>query len=419
LRLALILVQGLKYLLELIITGLNWLWRVSQPVLKLLASWFILRPYRILFRFNRLLKKWWPKLPSLKLLSHHQSIIYLLLLSAVLVTTNSWRVHQAAAENFGQNNLLFPLIKPDFELIVIESGSDAIFELDQLDPTDGSDNVEVTPENQIGLSGTGAAILKPHLVTSSPSTAARTAIEYYEVQIDDTISSIAERFNLNLNTLLWENRLSARSIIRPGQKLTILPTNGVTYRIGRGDTVASIAKKYAVTTENILAYNKISSSSLTIGQTIVIPGGRPPAAPVALVARTATVTPINAPAGSSTTKLLWPTGAKRITQYYTWRHGGIDIAGPTGTAIYAAEDGIVEVSGWNKGGYGYYIIIDHGGGLKTLYGHASKLHVAAGDRVTRGDQIANVGSTGRSTGPHLHFEVRIRGSRTNPLNYIR
>lgn len=415
-QLALILIQGLRFWLQLIYRSADWLWRISQPIVKVFFNLIILHPYRILWRLNRNLKKLWPNLPNIKLLSHHQSIIYLLLLGALVITINSWQTHQARAENIGQNNLIFPLIKPDFELIVTESGITDTTSIKQNSPTENLENQLI--ENQLGLSGSGAAILKPHLVTSAPSTAARTKIEYYEVQIGDTISSIAERFGLNITTLLWENRLSSYSVIRPGQKLTVLPTNGVTYRIGRGDTIGSIAKKYAVSTENILAFNNLSSNSLTIGQTIIIPGGRPPAAPAATIARSTSV-PITAPAVSSNTRLLWPTAAKRITQYYTWRHGGIDIAGPTGTAIYAAEDGIVEVAGWNSGGYGNYIIIDHGGGLKTLYGHASKLHVAAGDRVARGEQIANVGSTGRSTGPHLHFEVRIRGVRTNALNYIR
>ena len=392
----------------------SWLANFFRPLFSLIINLLILRPYRLALRLNRAIKKLWPNLPSLKLLSHHQSIIYLLLIGAISVTFNSWRIHQASAENFGQNNLLFPLIKPDFELVVTESGSDLIPDASLADSQAGID--QSTPTS-VGLSGSGAAILKPHLITSAPSTAVRTSIEYYEVEEGDTLSSIAERFSLSINTLIWENRLSARSIIRPGQKLTILPTDGITYRVGRGDTVAKIATRYKVSAENILTYNKVASSALTVGQTIVIPGGRPPAAPVT-VARTSTIAPISSPT-SSTTRLLWPTDAKRISQYYTWRHGGIDIAGPSGTAIYAAEEGIVEVAGWNRGGYGYYIIIDHGGGLKTLYAHSSKLHVAAGDRVERGQHIANVGSTGRSTGPHLHFEVRIRGGRTNPLNYIR
>lgn len=417
---SLVLVRWLEVFWRALTTIGQTLAKFFQPILRLFVNIFILSTYRLSFRISRIFKNWWPKLPSIKLLSHHQSIIYLLLIAAVLVTANSWRVHQAAAEDFGQNNLLFPLIKPDFELLVTETGAGLIPETDP--EFAGTDDIAADefPETQLGLSGSDGAILKPHLVTSSPGTAARTKIEYYEVEEGDTISDIAERFGLNVNTLLWENRLTARSLIRPGQKLTILPTDGVTYRIGSGDTVNKIAKRYGVSSDNIMAYNNLSSASLTVGQTIVIPGGRPPASPV--VTRPSASS--SGSSGSSTPpitsgKLLWPVASTRITQYYSWRHGGIDIGAPTGTSIFAAEGGIVEVSGWNSGGYGYYIIIDHGGGLKTLYGHSSKLLVAAGDRVEKGDHIANVGSTGRSTGPHLHFEIRIRGSRTNPLNYIR
>lgn len=419
LQIALALIRSLGRFIELLKKVGHWFWQFIKPVLVLLTNIIIVKPYRIFLKIKWLIKKWWPKLPTLKLLSHHQSILYLLLLGASLVVTNSWQIHQAAAEDFGQNNLLFPLIKPEFELIVTESGISNLNNLpDQIIGINTINPSETTTNNQHELSGTGAAILKPHLITSAPSTATRTAVEYYVVEEGDTISSIAERFGLNMTTLLWENRLTARSIIRAGQKLTILPADGVTYRIGRGDTIGKIAQKYGVTADSILNYNKISSSTLTIGQTIVIPGGRPLSAPATIARTTTTVSPNTSPVSSST-RLLWPTSVKRMTQYYTWRHGGVDIAGPTGTPIYAAEEGIVEIAGWNKGGYGNYIIIDHGGGLKTLYGHASKLLVSAGDRVGRGDEIAKMGSTGRSTGPHLHFETRVRGARTNPLNYIR
>jgi murein DD-endopeptidase MepM/ murein hydrolase activator NlpD len=111
---------------------------------------------------------------------------------------------------------------------------------------------------------------------------------------------------------------------------------------------------------------------------------------------------------------------RRITQYFGWRHTGLDIAGKLGTPIYATRAGKVIKSqcGWN-GGYGCYIIIDHGGGVISLYGHNSQLFVSVGDKVVQGQNISVEGSTGRSTGPHLHFEIRVNGVHQNPLKYIR
>ena len=118
--------------------------------------------------------------------------------------------------------------------------------------------------------------------------------------------------------------------------------------------------------------------------------------------------------------MTWPTVGHRITQYFSWRHNGVDIGNKVGTPIYAADAGVVEIStgGWN-GGYGNTILINHGGGKKTRYGHLSKLFVKAGDAVEKGENIGAMGSTGRSTGPHLHFEILINGGRYNPLNYIK
>jgi len=126
---------------------------------------------------------------------------------------------------------------------------------------------------------------------------------------------------------------------------------------------------------------------------------------------------VAAPAGSG---YLWPAGVRYISQYFGWRHTGLDIAGKIGTGLYASRAGTVTRSqcGWN-GGYGCYIIIDHGNGITTLYGHASRLYVSVGEYVSQGQTFAAMGSTGRSTGSHLHFEVRVNGARQNPLRYIR
>ncbi|EKE07008.1 MAG: membrane protein, partial [uncultured bacterium] len=129
------------------------------------------------------------------------------------------------------------------------------------------------------------------------------------------------------------------------------------------------------------------------------------------------VSSVATPAGSG---YLWPTDAKIITQYYTWQHNGLDIASRVGTRIYATKAGTITVSqcGWNTG-YGCYIKIDHGNGLTSLYGHNSQLLVNVGDYVTQGQNIALMGSTGNSSGSHVHFEIRVNNNNVNPLSYVR
>lgn len=256
----------------------------------------------------------------------------------------------------------------------------------------------------------------------------RNKIVDYVVQNGDTISGIAHKFNISAQTILWSNNLTLRSVLKPGTTLKILPSTGVLHTVKRGETILAIANKYKADAQKILEANGLSSmSQIKIGQELIIPDGIRPTASVVYTAPSKTISQIGniispipqAAKPNSATKLLWPTAARRITQYYGWRHTGVDIAGPIGTAIYAADDGIVETAGWNKGGYGYYIIINHGNGIRTLYGHASKLLVSKGETVARGQVIMLMGSTGRSTGPHLHFEVRLSSGRTNPLSYIR
>lgn len=254
----------------------------------------------------------------------------------------------------------------------------------------------------------------------------RTETIYYVVQKGDVVSTIARRFNISINTILWANNLTAYSLIRPGDSLAILPTTGVLYTVKSGDTVSKVASRYQISAEKILSYNSLGEG-LQVGQKIILPGAQKIAGQVA--ARTTTsysgaaavrdlITP--SPVKTASGQMVWPAVGHRITQYYSWRHTGLDIGNKVGTPLYAADDGVVEVSrgGWN-GGYGNTILINHGGGVKTRYGHASKLLVKAGEEVEKGQLIALMGSTGRSTGSHLHFEVLVSGRRQNPLNYVR
>lgn len=281
----------------------------------------------------------------------------------------------------------------------------------------------------IGGSALGKVNIIPgaSLPQSVSGSSSRTEIIYHTVESGDTIGGIAERYQVSVVTILWANNLTANSYIRPGDKLKILPVSGLVHKVAKGDTLLKIAKLYKVETDKIIEFNKLKEdgSDLVIGEELMIPGGAKPTP--AYVAPTRTYTsfsnvsapPISAE-GPATTGYLWPAGVRRITQYYGLRHTGVDIAGPVGTGLYATRAGKVTVSqcGWN-GGYGCYVIIDHGDGVSSLYGHASRLLVSVGDQVEQGQNIALMGSTGRSTGSHLHFEIRIGSKRVNPFIYIR
>ena len=291
-----------------------------------------------------------------------------------------------------------------------------------------------TPQDIAGVSAGGLAFSKPiimpgaNLPTASNNTG-RTEIIYHTVQSGEVIGQIAEKYGLSLSSVLWANGLTSRSLIKPGDKLKILPISGVVHKVKKGDNLSKIAKLYGADINKILEFNKLKSdgSDLVVGEELLIPDGKMPAPTPTYTQNTRQYTvlsnvaapppSVSAPAGSG---YLWPAGVRYISQYFGWRHTGLDIAGKIGTPLYATKYGTVTKSqcGWN-GGYGCYIIIDHGGGISSLYGHASKLYASVGDVVEQGETIALMGSTGRSTGSHLHFEIRINGVRQNPLKYIR
>lgn len=273
--------------------------------------------------------------------------------------------------------------------------------------------------------------------TPTPEIPVKRGISNYTIKSGDTISSIARRFNVSVNTILWANNLGAYSAIREGTILRIPPNSGILYKVVRGDSIKSIAAKYNVSTASIIDDNNLDTiGKITIGQELMLSGAEKIniSTPVYISKpqNTETISPTPPsetvenpspsqlePSAPSNTKLLWPTVGHTITQYYSWRHTGVDIANHIGTPLYAAADGVVEFAGWNSGGYGNMLFINCGGGTKLRYGHSSKLLVSVGDHVKRGQVIALMGSTGHSTGPHVHFEVYINNIRTNPLNYIR
>jgi len=239
-------------------------------------------------------------------------------------------------------------------------------------------------------------------------------ISLYTVRKGDTIPAVAKMFGVTPNTIYWANDLKAGAAIKPDQVIIILPITGIKYTVKKGDTVDLLAKKFKSDVGDIVSFNSVDTAvGLTIGQEIIIPN-----AEVEVVAAKATKTksgktPPNSSSKSSSSDTTGyfkrPINGGIKTQGI---HGnnGIDLAsfGGANIPILAAADGTVIISrsgGWN-GGYGNYIVIKHSNGMQTLYGHLSENSVSAGDRVSQGQQIGRMGSTGDSTGVHLHFEVR-------------
>ena len=225
-------------------------------------------------------------------------------------------------------------------------------------------------------------------------------ISIYVVREGDTLSQIAEMFNVTVNTIKWSNNLTSNKL-KVGDTLVILPISGVKVTVAKGDTIASIAKKYKGDENEIIAYNNLQKGeSLAVGSVIIVPDGE------VLVEPSYSVGSVS--------------GSKEYVGYYMRPivggrrtqgiHGynGVDLAAPTGTPILASAGGEVIISrmgGWN-GGYGNYIVIRHKNGTQTLYAHTSGNNVSAGDVVKQGEVIGYVGNTGKSTGSHVHFEIR-------------
>lgn len=261
----------------------------------------------------------------------------------------------------------------------------------------------------------------------------RQGLTKYSVQPGDTIIGVASSFGISPQTIMMENKLDSAAALKAGQELTILPTTGITYTLKQGDTLESLLNKYKVTEDDFLDSNNIESfDDLDVGATVVIPLDSvsipaKPKAPskfvlvdsnqVALKQATAPTNLLSGPID-----FMWPTSVRSITQGFSSRHTGLDISDSKMEPIFAAADGFVETSGYQANGYGNNIIINHGNGFKTRYGHASELYVQAGDYVKKGQKIAKQGRTGRvrgTTGIHLHFEIIKNGARVNPLAYVK
>lgn len=260
-----------------------------------------------------------------------------------------------------------------------------------------------TSEDMALVSYSGPSGTIADVVATTP---AADHISIYVVRPGDTISEVAHMFNVSVNTIVWANNLSSTKDFHVGDTLVILPISGVKRTIIKGDTLKSIANKYDADPNEIAQFNGLDpAADLAVGSTIIIPGGEitstTPVAKKSPTKNTATAAPIRSGYYRN------PVPGARVTQGLHG-HNGIDFGAKRGAPIYASANGTVIVSrnsGWN-GGYGNYVVISHPNGTQTLYAHMTNAIVSQGQSVAAGQVIGYVGSTGKSTGVHLHYEVR-------------
>ena len=300
----------------------------------------------------------------------------------------------------------------------------------------------VYPQAQTGFGGVNRLTVLHTNLPAKP----RYDVTKYIVKPGDTIFGIAEIFNLRPETIFWGNYyVLADDVHRlsPGQELNILPVDGVYYEWHAGDGLNGVADFYGVTPEDIINFEGNNLSAETIGDYafpdiepgawLIIPGGQrefitwsapritrdnPAVAKIMGPGFCGTVT--DGPVGNGT--FVWPSVERFLSGYdYTPElgHSAIDIGGNTGYGIFAVDNGVIVYAGWNDWGYGNVIVIDHGNGWQSLYAHLDTLNVGCGSYVYQGDAIGGMGSTGNSSGPHLHFELRSDTyGKVNPWNFL-
>ena len=238
-------------------------------------------------------------------------------------------------------------------------------------------------------------------------------IPSYTVKKGDTLSEVAANYGVDTDDVAFANHLD-NDAIGVGDVLVIPPGHGALYLVKSGDTIASVASKFKVDPSVIMTYNRLyfEPEHFAIDQLIFVPGAAVP------VVRRTNYGVASVPLGSlpaRTGRLSWPVGGV-LTQYYWWGHTGVDLAAPYGTSISSSDDGVVVATGWVAVG-GLRVCVQHAGGLQTCYYHTSAVYVTPGQTVARGQTLAAIGMTGVTTGPHVHWEVKLNGVPVNPLSY--
>lgn len=245
----------------------------------------------------------------------------------------------------------------------------------------------------------------------------------YTVEKGDTLSTIAKKFGISEETIRWANDLSGDGL-SVGQELDILPVSGIAHKVVPGDTIYTIAKKYNTDAQKIVdfPFNEFAGNGegfgLISGQILIVPDGIKPSEQPFIKRQ---VYLAQGPIPVSSGGFTFPVRGG-ISQFYSWYHPGLDITAPYGTPIVASHNGTVtEIhTGTYDGGYGNNVYISNGNGIVSHYAHMSAVNVSPGQQVIGGSTVIGwIGMTGRTTGPHVHFEIRLNGATVNPLSYIR
>ncbi len=262
----------------------------------------------------------------------------------------------------------------------------------------------------------------------------RQEAQNYIVSQGDSVFEIASKFNIDPETLLWANYDLLNDnpdMIAIDMELKVPPTDGVLYLWQEGDTIESVAARFEAKVEDILGWSgnnlDLTNPVVEPGSLVMVPGGHRefrqwiiPVIPRGRAGVSKELYGAGACEGSydgafGTGAFVWPAGNHSLSGNDYWSgHLAIDIAAGEGAPIYAADSGVVVFAGWANGGYGYMVMIDHGNGYQTLYGHLSQVSAICGRSVSQGGTIGYSGSTGNSTGAHLHFEVRYLGGFVSP-----
>jgi len=375
-------------------------------------------------RYKRIAKRIFSWLCSTRFSGHIIVIILVALVASLASSPSLSQMYSSDPEAVDDGEYVGDEYGFDNEELLLESEEDELIEVD--------DDFKLLVSNR--------ALVKPYIPITHEALGPNPFVKLYVVQGGDSLGSIANAFDITPKAIKVFNNL-VTDTIKPGMELRIPPVEGVSYIVKNNDTVSSLASRFDISEEDIVGENEIvDPDHLTKGTELILPGVEPTAVPTALpptpkphIASNNNSNNSNnidtspPPRGSGRFSAPVSMGAVVQTQRYHGGHPGVDLAskGHKLIPIYASDGGTVTYSGW-KGSYGNAVVINHGNGYYTLYGHMSSLFVRAGQRVSRGQAIGRMGTTGRSSGVHLHFEICTSNNcsgystrtRKNPRSYF-